>query len=299
MTGATGFIGSHLAKRLVAADAELHVIVRHGSDVSRLDSIRDRIGIHTHDGTMDGMTAIVSTVAPHLVFHLASLFLSEHRPEDVDRLITSNVLFSSQLLEAMSLAGVRLLVNTGTSWQHYQGKDYSPVNLYSATKQAFEAIIQYYVETAGTSVVTLKLFDSYGPDDWRPKLFKLLRSVAESGVPLAMSPGEQLIDLVYIDDVTAAFVVAADRLLSGVVCEHERYAVSSGSPVPLREVVAAFSAALGRDIPIQWGGRPYRPREVMETWKGLDLVGWLPQISLAEGLQRVVEHSSLRKQERG
>lgn len=299
LTGATGFVGNHLARRLASEGWELHAVVRRESDLSRLDPVRDRITVHCHDGTTEGMAGIVADAAPELVFHLASLFLSEHRPSDLERLVASNILFSSQLLEAMSMAGVTRLVNTGTSWQHYEGREYSPVNLYSATKQAFEAILRYYEETAGIMAVTLKLFDTYGPDDWRPKLFRLLRTVAESGEPLAMSPGEQLIDLVYIDDVTEAFLVAADILFSGRVHHHERYAISSGSPIRLRDLVAAFSRELGRDVPIHWGGRPYRSREVMETWQGPALPGWSPKVSLGEGLRRLVGHSTLHEQGRG
>ena len=71
----------------------------------------------------------------------------------------------------MKEVGVKILVNTGTSWQHYENKDYSPVNLYAATKQSFEAILQYYVEVASLKAITLKLFETYGLDDPRPNFF--------------------------------------------------------------------------------------------------------------------------------
>jgi nucleoside-diphosphate-sugar epimerase len=234
------------------------------------------------------MMALIRDASPDVVFHLASHFLAQHRPEDVTPLIRSNVLFGAQLLEAMANHGAFRLVNAGTSWQHYESRDYSPVNLYAATKQAFEDILRYYAEGGSLRAVSLNLFDSYGPGDPRPKLFTLLRRVAEQGEVLEMSPGEQLIDLVYIDDIVDCFVRAADRLLAGQVTCHERYAVTSGSPVKLRELVELYARVIGKPLPIAWGGRPYRPREVMVPWHtGMTLPGWQPRVGLAEGLARM------------
>ena len=286
VTGATGFIGSHLAQRLLRDGWDTAVIVRPGSDLAALKSIAGKLTVHEHDGTTGGMIALLKTAKPDIVFHLASLFLSQHRPEDMDPLIKSNVLFGAQLLEAMTAAGIRLLVNTGTSWQHYENREYSPMNLYAATKQAFETILQYYLETTPLKAITLMLFDTYGPDDPRPKLFHLLRKTAESREPLAMSPGEQLIDLVHIDDVVRAFSLAADRLSAGAVPRHESYAVSSGAPIKLRDLVELYAQITGTTVPRTWGGRPYRQREVMVPWtNGMALPNWTPRISLAKGLK--------------
>ncbi|MBT0653786.1 NAD-dependent epimerase/dehydratase family protein [Geomobilimonas luticola] len=288
LTGATGFIGSHVARRLVESGWSVHVILRADSDLSPISGILDRITVHRHDGSTEGLEDIVRQVAPDTVFHLASLFLAQHRPEDVESLVRSNVLFGAQLLEAMVKHGVRRLVNTGTSWQHYESRDYSPVNLYAATKQAFEDILRYYVEATSLRAISLKLFDTYGPGDPRPKLFTLLRRVAQEQQPLAMSPGEQLIDLVYIDDVTDAFLMAAERLLADLVPGHESYAVSSGAPVRLRELVETYGRVLDRPLPIQWGGRSYREREVMVPWNaGKSLPGWRPKVGLEEGIERM------------
>lgn len=290
VTGATGFLGARLAARLEAAGWEVHAVTRPGSELAPLREGAPGATAHPHDGTTAGLCAIVAAAAPDVVFHLASRFVAEHQTEDVESLVTGNVLFATQLAEAMLVNGVHRLVNTGTSWQHFEGDAHRPVSLYAATKEAFEAILAFYTDATPLRVVTLKLFDTYGPADPRPKLFALLRRITEMQAPLAMSPGEQQIDLVYVDDVVDAFETAAARLLAGEVGRHESYAVSSGQPLRLRDLVETYSRITGRTLSVEWGGRPYRAREVMVPWSGgFALPGWLPRVGLEEGIRRVLE----------
>ena len=288
VTGGTGFVGSNLCRRLFNDGWSVHVIAIQNDNFSQLQDLLDAVTIHVHDGTTESMVNIVTAAKPKVVFHLASLFLSEHVVDDISRLITSNVLFGAQLLEAMTASGISEIVNTGTSWQHYENKPYSPVNLYAATKQAFEDILQYYVEAKHISAITLKLFDTYGPNDPRPKLFHLLNRVATENIPLAMSPGEQLIDLVHIDDVINAFAIAAQHLLRAEVIGHEIYGVSSGNPISLKELVALYEQVVGGKISIEWGGREYRYREVMVPCSDLRTIyGWIPAIDLKNGIHNI------------
>lgn len=290
VTGATGFVGSHLVRRLIKESWKVHIISRPESSLEIIKDVKGETLNHLHDGTTDGMLRIIKESKPIIVFHLASLFLTQHQPKDLEPLIRSNILFGTQLLEAMAANGVCKLVNTGTSWQHYSNEDYNPVCLYASTKQAYEAILKFYIETTTLRVVTLKLFDTYGPNDMRPKLFNLLKKVAEDQKPLAMSPGEQLIDIVYIDDVVEAFLIAADRLLRNNAKKYEEYAVSSGNPLKLRDLVKKYEEVIGKKLPIEWGGRPYRDREVMEPWKrGEKLYGWTPKVCLDEGIKKISE----------
>jgi nucleoside-diphosphate-sugar epimerase len=268
---------------------EVHVTVVPGDNYTLVADIRERLVLHEHDGSSEGMLALMAGAAPDTVFHLASLFLAQHETKDIEPLIRSNVLFATQLVDAMVHHGVHRLVNTGTSWQHYDNMAYNPVCLYAATKQAFEAILAYYLETTPLKVVTLKLFDTYGPADPRPKLFRLLEKVLREQIPLDMSPGGQLIDLVYIDDVVAAFAGAAARLEQGLALRDDCFAVTSGKALPLRELVELYGRVAGKMLPINWGGRPYRPREVMTPWSnGVPLPGWCPTVSLEEGIARVL-----------
>ena len=285
ITGSTGFIGSHLARRLVSDGWNVHIIIRKNSNLKQIKDILSSITVHKYNGSIDD---IFKTARPVIVYHLASLFIVEHQPKDIDQLIRSNILLGTQLVEAMVKNGVYKMVNTGTSWQHYNNKDYNPVNLYAATKQSFESILGFYTESSPLKIITLKLFDTYGPGDSRPKLFNLLKKLAK-GTSLLMSGGKQLIDIVYIDDVVKAYMIAAQRLLSNKVKKIENYAVSSTHPISLRNIVTVYEKVTRTALPIKWGARSYRPREVMTPWnRGEKLPGWNPQIPLEEGIRRII-----------
>jgi nucleoside-diphosphate-sugar epimerase len=267
----------------------VHAVVRPSSNLKRLHGAGSALCVHVHDGTTRELARIVKAAAPHTIFHLAALPSAEHQPEELDELLQSNVIFPTQLAEAAVEQGCLRFINTGSHWQHYEGAQYSPVSLYAACKEAFEKLLRYYVEARGMAAITLALFDTYGCDDDRPKLFNLLKEAARSGRPLAMTPGEQAIDLVYVDDVVDAYCVAAAMLNDARNGQHETFAVRSGDPVKLRELVRLFSEVSGCAVPVHWGARSYRLREIMTPWKdGRDLPGWKPKISLSDGLRRLV-----------
>jgi nucleoside-diphosphate-sugar epimerase len=294
ITGATGFVGSHLARTLVSDGWLVHILVRTSSSLAAIADIADRLTIHTltppNTPTTESVATAVASAKPDIVFHLAAMFRAEHTPEDIAPMVEANVTFTTQLLEGMRLAGVNTIVNTGTSWQHYQDAPYDPVCLYAATKQAAEDIITFYCNAQGFKAITLKLFDTYGSADPRQKLFHLLKNAARTGDPLAMSAGEQLIDLVHVDDVTAAYLIAANRLLTDRVSQHEGYAVSSGRPIPLMKLVQIYAEVTGQCISVTWGARAYREREVMVPWaQGTAIASWSPKIALIDGLRDITK----------
>lgn len=279
LTGAGGFIGHRLKTRLTAQGAAVHSLVR------RSDGPEEHIISGEGLAAVENLEKILRTVQPDLVIHLASLFLAQHTSADIDDLIDSNVRLGLRLLEAMDRAGVRRIINTGTFWQHFENRDYDPVNLYAATKQAFEDLLLYYANARGFACATLQLYDTYGPGDTRAKILALLERTAREGSHLGMSPGEQLLDLVHVDDVCAAFELCAVRMIEGNTAGHEVYAVSSGSPMRLRDIVQLFQETSGRTLDIGWGERPYRPREVMQPYnRGKSVPGWRPAVSLRTGL---------------
>ncbi len=291
ITGSTGYIGSHLLDAFLDAGHEVHALVRSSSGARERLSRARAVALHACDDGFESVRRAVADSRPDCVFHLASLFLASHAPEQVDPLLESNVRLGAFLLEAMAREGCRCLVNAGTSWQHYNDAAYDPVCLYAATKQAFEDIARYYEEVAGLRAVHLHLTDTYGPNDPRRKVLPLLIDALRKHEHLEMSPGEQQIDFVHVDDVATAFlramdVVRADDPRTGV------FSVSSRSPVTLRSVVELLEELSGQKIDVRWGGRPYRPREVMRPWsRGEWLPGWRPRVTLRDGLAQLLRQS--------
>lgn len=287
VTGATGFVGSNLVRFLLKKNFKIYVILRTDSDIANLTDVKEQIEIFRYDNEINNLIEFFAVVKPTTVFHLASNFIADHESHQIDSLIQSNITFGLHLLEAMKVSGVKQLINTGTSWQHYNNEDYNPVCLYAATKQAFESLIEYYVKAAGFKIITLKLFDTYGETDTRPKLINLLNKFADETIELNMSPGEQFLNLVHIDDVCNAFYVGSKLIDAEDYHGHNCFAVSSDRNYKLKEVIELFEIVSGKNIKVIWGGKPYRKREVMSVWdRGLRLPNWNPSITLEDGLSR-------------
>ena len=287
VTGASGFIGSRLCAELSRrGDHNVYALLRNGTAADCFGGV---VAPLVYDGSIDTLTATMRELEIKGIVHLASFFLAQHSPADIDLLISSNILLGAHLIEAAAKTGVRWFINTSSFWQHYENRPYSPVALYAATKQAFEDILQYYRETSGVRIVTLELFDTYGPGDTRPKLFRLLKNLVDRPDTLAMSPGEQLMNLLYIDDVIDAYGTMIDLLQAESPLDH-KYCASASELPSLRQVVALFSEAVGRELKIEWGGRPYRDREFMNPSPVYPLVpGWKQRYALAEGIARMVK----------
>ena len=243
VTGATGFIGRWLIPCLRDAGHGVCAIVRSSTDTAALEE--QGVTVIRDDGTRDLQPDLTAHGPFDGVIHLASLFLAAHRSDDIVPLLTTNLLFPTRLLDAAVRSGVRWFVNVGTAWQHFEDREYSPVNLYAATKQAFESLAQYYVEAHGLRFVTVALGDTYGPCDTRQTLLNLWCRIMETGAPLEMSEGLQKIDPVYVTDVVEAFRLIVEQLDSAALQEGgmPTFSVSSGKALSLRELAGLFEAA--------------------------------------------------------
>lgn len=210
ISGATGYIGKELIRSL-QKNYDIIALVRHSSNSIELENMNCKI-VKFHD--YEDIINIFKNNNFVGVIHIASNVLVEHKSSDIGQLINSNITFGTYLLEASKQTDVKWFINTGTFWQNYQNEDYNPVNLYAATKEAFEKISKYYTETSSLIFTTIKLNDTFGPNDTRPKIFNLWNDISKSGDVLDMSKGEQIIDISYIKDVINSYVVLIGHLNS-------------------------------------------------------------------------------------
>lgn len=288
VTGATGFVGSNLCRRLLEENWKVSTITRESSNYSNLEDILESINVYVYSDNILSLINYFNKEDADVVFHLASLFIAEHKSYQIDALVESNLRFGVHILEAMKESNTKLMINTGTSWQHYYTDEYNPVDLYAATKESFKKIIKYYIEAEGIRAITLKLFDTYGETDKRPKLINLLNQFANDQKELKMSPGEQVLDLVHVNDVANAFLKAYDYLKKRDDVKYDEFGVGSGNEIKLIDLIKTFEQQTGKKINVVWGGREYRKREVMRLWRKYKILpNWRANICLKEGLKRL------------
>lgn len=287
ITGASGFIGQNLITSLYKQGCDVHAVIRETSKYEN-----NKIDVFRYNGKPELLIDYFYRKQFDGVVHLASLFLSEHTPKDISFLMSSNLTFGTEILEACKSSRVKWFITTGTFGQNYMNNDYNPVNLYSATKEAFRTIAEYYIQTSDIVFSTIKLFDTFGPNDTRPKIIKLWSEMIQTGKTLKMSGGEQIVDMNYIEDVTNAYKILIKHLSQENRRKFNRseFVVSSNERMTLKQFAEVFEEIADKKLNILWGERPYRSREVMNPWdKGINVPEWKQKYTIREALSRTLK----------
>jgi nucleoside-diphosphate-sugar epimerase len=296
VTGATGFVGSCLVRRLVGLGREVHVFTRSSSDRWRLRDLLDQVVEHEVDlGDAAGVEAAVQRVRPALVYHLATYGgFADQR--DTAAIVAANFLGTLHLLQACERVGFDLFVNTGSSSEYgmknspMKESDLpEPVGDYGVSKVAATLFCRSEALRKGLPVVTLRLFSPYGPwDDPKRFLPYLLSSLLRGESPRLSTPAS-VRDYVYIDDVVDLYLKAAQTpRLSGEIIN-----VGSGVQHSLGEVASLAGAALGCCVEPEWGAAEVKRSEpkswVADIAKAKRLLGWEPATELSSGLGKTAD----------
>ena len=290
ITGASGFIGSNLIKTLYQS-YHIIAITRETSDSTKIESFCE---IYHYKG--------ISSLLKYLdnrdiigVIHLATLYIKNHNIEDIKSIIDSNITFGSEICETLSLLNFDgWFINVGTFWQFYKNMQDNPLNLYAASKSAFNSIINFYANTTSITFSTIYLNDTYGPNDTREKIFNLWLKVAKNGENLQMSKGEQMIDLIYIDDVIDAFLKLIELLNSPykMLAKNKIFALHTKERKTLRELSEIFEQVIGKKLNISWGAKPYMKREYFIPFEGGDVLpNWSEKFTFQKGIREIINNS--------
>ena len=266
----------------------VYALVRESSDTSRLRDLAGDLHIRPVLNDDAALRALIDDVKPGTIYHLAMARDSD----GVDAVLNVNVLLGVRLTQAMAENGGGRIVLAGSWWQYDAQGKYAPNSLYAASKQALVDIVGYYSRAHGVEAAVLILYDIYGPRDWRNRLTALLCRAAR-GESIAMTPGEQKIELVHVDDAVEAFVIAGQ---APDVASERPYFVGSGRQMSIRQVAATFERVSGRRLHLLWGEIPYPPQLVMQPCHPIDtLPGWSPRYCIEDGLKQVAEAESIER----
>jgi UDP-glucose 4-epimerase len=284
VTGASGFIGSHLVSRLVGSGAEVHAVSRRPRQGS------EGPAWHTADLT-DYLTCVelVGTVAPDVVFHLASAVTGARDVDLVVPVMAANQGAAVNLLTAaVKSAPNARMVLAGSIEEPHQSDDLIPHSPYAAAKWAASAYARMFSALWDVRVSVLQIAMVYGPA--QPDLTKLVPyttlALLRGDVP-HLSSGTRLVDWVYVDDVVDALLRAAedDRAIGKV------FDVCSGRLVSIRDTVELLDLIVGGAVRPKFGADVDRPMDHAQRGDprvAEELLDWRASTALEDGLRRTV-----------
>lgn len=284
VTGATGFVGRAVAMRLASAGNVVIAPHRTTSDRSSVAALNEAGVTTVAFGEADELGRIVESTAPSTVYHLATHYVGRHRSTDVIPMMRANVELGAVLLDALVGSGARIV--TAMSYFQYRGGVPVPNTLYSASKQAFASVIDYYRERAGMHIADVVLFDTYGPGDSRPKLVPTIVGAAMDGVPPRLGPRRQRIDLLYATDV-------ADGLIAASRSGSATYALRSSETVTVGEVVSTVETIIGGALGVTYDDERETNDLFDRAGDWMTPAAWRPRVGLEEGMRLTLAAGSV------
>ena len=281
-TGATGYLGSHLAKAMVKANYELLVIKRRSSNLYRINSIIPHINfLDIEDLYSSDLIEITKNI--EAIVHVATCYGRSN--ETVNEIFSVNTEFPLRLLEAGSRAGVKIFLNIDTALNKY-------INSYALSKHQLYQWGKYFSIHKKIKFANLRLEHFYGPNDDATKFVTHVIKSCMANLPdLKLTLGEQKRDFIFLDDVVSAYMHILE--LSNDIDEFFiEMDVGSGQPVSIRMLVEAIHAMTESRTHLNFGAIPYREGEVMHSeadTSRLNALGWCCQYDLAAGLKISIE----------
>jgi UDP-glucose 4-epimerase len=299
VTGATGFIGSALAKRLARGGVRTVCPVRAESPrAALLDGIAGIEPVRLASFSAKELESTLGAVDADVIFHLASYGV-DPKERDPEGMIDGNITLLARFVALAARRPLRRFVHTGTCSEYAplaeparltEAHPLSPTSLYGAAKAAAALYAGGLGRQLGVPLVTLRLFGVYGVGEAGHRLIPYLLDCLSRGVTPELTGGEQARDLTYVDDVVDALLAAA--VAPGIEA-HGVYNVGSGAPVQIRAVATATARLLGKpESALGLGRRPYRSDESMwivaDPGRFCAATGWRARVTLDEGIARMI-----------
>lgn len=306
VTGADGFIGSHLTEALVRLGAEVTALCLYNSFDSYgwLDDVSEatRAKLRRLRGDVRDAAFVRRIMQGHdIVFHLAALIAIPHSYVAAESYIATNVVGTLNLLEAARESGADRMVHTSTS-EVYGSAITLPIteshplqgqSPYSASKIGADMMVEAFVRSFGLPVAILRPFNTFGPrQSERAIIPTLIRQMLDPACPsVKLGDVSTVRDFTFVEDTVAAFLAigAASDIEFG-----RAYNAGSGKAVSIADLVEILAALTGREKPVAHEPERMRPgnsevRALLADSRRLTAhTGWLPATNLRDGLTRTI-----------
>lgn len=293
LTGATGFIGSHLARKLVHEGSRVFALIRPGSSVERIADIQNRLNILKGDLKEPGpWVQEIERIKPEISIHAAwittpGVYLKS--PENYD-LLTASL----KLAEHLSSAGCQKLISLGTCFEYdtnykilSETTPTCPRTIYSTVKLELLRRLEAMLSGGGMKLVWPRLFYLYGPGENSRRLIPALIRSFLTGSSIDLTSGDKVRDYLHVEDVVSAIWSVVKNDLQGPVN------IGSGTPITIQDLADLSAQLAGKAATSKFGALPddpLDPKHVVADNRRLLETGWTPAYTLESGLRQTIDY---------
>ena len=302
VTGAGGFIGSHLTERLVQLGARTRAFVHYNSAGSRgwLDSSPHKKDIEFIAGDIRDADSVKRGMwQTEIVFHLAALIGIPYSYDTPLAYVRTNVEGTLNVLQTALDAGADLVVHTSTS-EVYGTARYIPIDEahplnaqspYSATKIGADSLVEAFHHSFALPVCTVRPFNTYGPRQSARAIIPAIIIQTLNQPAISLGNLTPLRDLTYVADTVASFI----KMVEYPAAIGQLINIGFGQEISIADLAKTILQLVGRDIPIVSEQQRTRPKDseverlCADNRKAQQLIGWQPTTTLTEGLKQTIE----------
>jgi len=281
ITGYSGYIGQHLVKSLKNAGCNILLIPRLGTKKTTNSSGLLECEWNTPTDLANQLKSIENLV----LVNLAGFFINNHSHNDLPKLIDANLNYPLNIFEALVNSPHKNIINIGTSWEYTDTGIPNPYNLYANLKAANASALKWYASRYPICVTNLKLNDTYGGLDTRPKLMPLLKNKIENMEVVTLRNASQKINLLHITDVIegiSSAILENTRLQSHST--HTAFLLASETTT-LSALIKKINVDLGIKLDALFENYNEDLQDLRGIWETAPMLkNWSPRISLNNGL---------------
>lgn len=295
ITGATGFIGSHLLRKLINLGCRVVMLDQPSANPWRIADISSKLenvpcDLRRLDETIQAMQSRLSGV--EIIYHLAAAGVDQSN-QDAALILQTNVVGTLRLLQLAQRLNIERFIYCGSCFEYGAGERLSedslpmPNSEYGASKSAAWFLVNAFHRRYGLPVVSLRPFNVYGPMEAGHRLIPHAIMRALNGLEIGLTGGEQKRDFLFIADLIEAFLSAAVTDTVGGT-----FNVCTGLATSVKGVVTTIVELTGQRVQLRFGDLPYRDIEVPvlsgDPKKAREKLGWIAQTSLRDGLSKTI-----------
>lgn len=294
VTGATGFIGSNLVRKLYDKGYEVYVLLRPNSTLGT-KRLEDYKKIYKIYGNSKELVYKANELPQFDVCYNLASYGVDYRQQDIDLIIEGNIKFTLDIIDFCSKNNTKLLIHTGSCFEYgineneflTEEHNINPQSLYGSAKAASVIMANTYAKLKNVKMITVRPFGIYGINEGIHKLIPSLIKAAINKENIKLTEGYQIRDYLYIEDLLEAYMILSDN---DNIDPYEIFNVCSSKKTSIRDIVKHICEISGTDMSLfKFGEIPYRKNEVMsfvgDNTKIVREINWKPKYSLREGLE--------------